>query len=120
VQLKGFLADGGTLIVDAAGGAEPFASALESQLGSLIAGEGFQTLPATHPALTGGGDEAVPVAYRPYAQKLVAGRANVPRIKALKIGNRPAVLFSREDLSVGLVGTRSVACSATSQQQRLA
>lgn len=44
------------------------------------------------------------VAYRPYAQRMLAGKMNVPHIKAVRVGDRPAILFSREDLSAGLVG----------------
>jgi hypothetical protein len=44
------------------------------------------------------------VAYRPYAVRFLTGKANVPHVKAVRVGDRPAILFSREDLTAGLVG----------------
>lgn len=103
-QLKSFIAAGGTLLIDAAGGSEAFARSIEAELESLAPGTGVPAvLPANHPLL-GSGAGALKIAYRPYAQKAVTGNANVARLKSLTANGRPAVLFSREDLSVGLVG----------------
>ena len=44
------------------------------------------------------------IAYRTFAQKHLVGKTNVPHLKAVRVGDRPAILFSREDLSAGLVG----------------
>jgi hypothetical protein len=101
-QLKKFIAAGGTLLVDAAGGSEPFASSIESNLEAIFPGKPMEMLAPNHPLF--GGKDAMKAVYRQYAQKTLAGKANAPRIKALLVGDRPAVLFSREDLSVGLVG----------------
>jgi hypothetical protein len=101
-QLRKFVAGGGTLLVDAAGGSEAFASAMEGELNGLLPGGILETLPKDHRLF--GGAEGLRVAYRPFAQKSLAGRTKTPRLKAFVANGRPAVLFSREDLSVGLVG----------------
>ena len=41
--------------------------------------------------------------YRPFARKSL-GSIHTPRLQGMEINNRLAVIFSREDLSVGLVG----------------
>ena len=98
-QLRKFVEAGGTLLVDAAGGSAAFATALEAELNGLLPGGILETLPAAYPLVDG-----LRVAYRPFAQKTLAGRADSPHLKAILVKGRPAVLFSREDLSVGLVG----------------
>jgi hypothetical protein len=100
-QLKRFVAAGGTLVVDAAGGEEAFATAVEPQLDELVKGGKSETLAPGHPLYAGA--EPLRVAYRAAARKSV-GKADAPRVKAILAGDRPAVLFSREDLSAGLVG----------------
>jgi hypothetical protein len=98
-QLKKFVADGGTLLIDAAGGAEAFASSIEPDLESLGPGAKLEPLPPEH-SLFGG----MKITYRPYAQKHLTGKANVPHLKVVRAGDRPAIVFSREDLSAGMVG----------------
>jgi hypothetical protein len=43
------------------------------------------------------------VEYRPFARKSL-GNIHLPRLRGMEISNRLAVIFSGEDLSVGLVG----------------
>jgi hypothetical protein len=43
------------------------------------------------------------VEYRSFTRKVV-GTLSVPRIRALTLNGRPAVFFSDEDLSCGMVG----------------
>ncbi len=42
--------------------------------------------------------------YRPYAKRLLAGGMNAPRLRGIEVNNRTGVIYSPEDLSVGLVG----------------
>jgi hypothetical protein len=42
-------------------------------------------------------------AYRSFGEK-ITGPQHGPQIKAITINDRPAIFFSREDLSAGLVG----------------
>lgn len=100
-QLKAFINGGGTLIVDAAGGAEAFATAVQGDIEELVKGGKPGVLPPDHAVYAG--KDPLRVAYRATAQKAV-GKSDAPRIKAVSVGGRPAVLFSREDLTAGLVG----------------
>ncbi len=43
------------------------------------------------------------VNYRAFARKII-GNLHAPRIRAIDINGRPAVFFSAEDMSVGMVG----------------
>jgi hypothetical protein len=104
-QLKKFIAAGGTLLVDAAGGSEAFATAMEPELESLGTGAKLETLPPDHSLFGGGAGERMKIAYRAFAQKTLTGKANVPHVKAVRVGDRVGVLFSREDLTAGLLGT---------------
>ena len=101
-QLKTFVEGGGTLVVDAAGGGETFASSVEAELRDLVAGGKLETLPPGHPLYAG--KDPLKVAYRAAAQKALTGKTDAPRVKAVIVRGRPAVVFSREDLSAGLVG----------------
>jgi hypothetical protein len=102
-QLKKFIAAGGTLVVDAAGGSEAFATAIEPDLPALGSGAKLEPLQHDHSLFTEG-KAPMKVGYRTYAMRVLTGKTNVPRIKAVRVGDRPAILFSREDLSAGLVG----------------
>ena len=101
-QLKRFIAAGGTLVVDAAGGSEAFASSVEPDLAALGTGAKLEPLQPDHSLF--GGKSGLKVAYRPHASRVLTGKMNVPRLKAVRVGDRPAILFSREDMTAGLVG----------------
>jgi hypothetical protein len=102
-QLKKFIADGGTLLVDAAGGSSAFAEAMEGEMESLGTGAKLDTLPPDHSLY--GGKDAIKVSYRAFGQAQLQGKLNAPHLKAVRVGDRPAILFSREDLSAGMLGT---------------
>jgi hypothetical protein len=102
-QLKKFVADGGTLLVDAAGGSSAFAEGMEGEMESLGTGAKLDTLPPDHSLF--GGKEAMKFSYRPFGQAQLQGKLNAPHLKAVRVGDRPAILFSREDLSAGMLGT---------------
>jgi hypothetical protein len=107
-ELKAYVEKGGTLVVDAAGGSSDFKDAAQAELTTILgaaAANGLaNALPPTHPLYTGGGATAAKVSYRPYARRLLVGGINVPRLRGVEINNRLAVIYSPEDLSVGLVG----------------
>ena len=103
-ELKKFVQSGGTLLIDAAGGSAAFADAADAEVKAMFPDAKPAILPVSHALYGGGGAKLETVAYRPFAQKALAGAARGPRVAALTVGGRPAVLVSREDLSVGLVG----------------
>ena len=108
-ELKEFVNAGGTLLIEAAGGSTDFADAAERELISVsMFGDAAvkaitRTLPAEHPLFhQGKGAVIEEVNYRLYGKPTLSGRQ--PRLRAIEVNGRPAVFFSREDLSAGMVG----------------
>jgi hypothetical protein len=54
--------------------------------------------------LAGEGGGAASVRYRPYAHRTSPGLTRAPRLQGITLNGRLAVIYSREDLSVGMVG----------------
>jgi hypothetical protein len=102
-EIKAYIASGGTLLVDAAGGDAEAATSLEAELTSLISNK-LTPLALDDPLYKNLGAPAADIAYRPFAMKRTLGQIKGPRLRAAVINNRPAILFSPEDLSTGLVG----------------
>jgi hypothetical protein len=103
-EMREYVEVGGTLLIEAAGGSAPFADAAEAELKSLFPDAKLGVFPPTDAVYGAVGTTLKEVAYRPYAQKTVSGSARTPRLQAITLRGRPAVFFSREDLSAGLVG----------------
>jgi len=102
-ELKAFVESGGTLFVDAAGGDAQAAESLEAELTTLM-GQKPVPLPLDHALFKNLGMPVMEVGYRPYAMKRTLGKIKGPRLRAIMVKDRPAVLFSPEDISAGLVG----------------
>jgi hypothetical protein len=106
-ELRRFVEGGGTLIVDAAGGSVDFADSAESELSAIfgpeVARQLKRPLPPSNPLYNMPNGKIATFNFRPFGEKIV-GLLHGPQIKAITIGDRPAVFFSREDLSAGLVG----------------
>jgi hypothetical protein len=101
-EIKQFLAAGGTLIVDAAGGSSEFATAVENELAAIVPDAAEQlknVIPPADPLYAG----MEPVGYRNFA-RVKLGIVKTPQLRAIRVNGRVGVIFSREDLSVGLVG----------------
>jgi hypothetical protein len=101
-NLKKFITDGGSLIVDSAGGDEAFAASVRKLLEGLLEGSRLAVLPPGHPLYTKVGPVVGKVAYRPAARQ--GPGDNRPRLEGLSYKGRLAVVFSPEDLTAGLVG----------------
>jgi len=71
---------------------------------TTLAGAKPQPSRSNHPLYQNLGLPAAEIAYRPYAMKRSLGQIKGPRLRAAMIKDRPAILYSPEDLSVGLVG----------------
>ena len=108
LEIKSFVKNGGTLIVDAAGGAQQFADAAERELKSLFGAEAdaglAQPLPREHPLYRLPDHNIETFTYRAWARLRGLGGNKEPRIHGIQFGNRIGVYFSREDLSAGMVG----------------
>ena len=95
--LRAFLKDGGTLIADAAAGSEHSDKSFRAMVRQATGGQLVPwrlTLPE--------------IRYRRAVESRPAGEAAV--LERLMIGERPAVLYSRLDLSAGLLGTPIFGC----------
>ena len=101
-ELKKFIEDGGTLIVDAAGGAGEFAVSAEGILSKVFGLKSFTVVKGDDPICNGASDTPGQVEYRQFAKKVV-GNIKTPRLRMATAG-KGRVFLSQEDLSVGLVG----------------
>ena len=98
-----YIARGGTLIVEAAGGSKAFNQSARDQ---LLDGLGTQVqLPLDHAIYTGGPSQIGRVRFRrSLHNKLYKEARYRPRLRAIYFGQRPGVIYSPEDLTAGLVG----------------
>ena len=102
--VRNYVNGGGTLLVDAAGGRSAYRSAAEAEIAKMFpaAPHELPVLPPNDPVLSGPKLAVKTVDYRRYER---SGRmAHDPRLRGYAIGGRTAVLYSPEDVSVGLVG----------------
>ncbi|HEV2294958.1 MAG TPA: DUF4159 domain-containing protein [Tepidisphaeraceae bacterium] len=102
VALKRAMDTGGTIVIDAGGGSSEFAASVEKLL-PLLATEPLKPIPPDHELYSAGGEKLADVKYRDYAARVV-GAAKDPRLQGVERNGRWVILYSREDLSAGLVG----------------
>jgi len=105
-ELKKFVDAGGTLIIDAAGGSTQFAASAEQMLTDTFGPDASQLnepLAPEAPLYQQPGRIADAVQYRQFARTRISS-TRMPRLRGINIGGRLAIVFSREDLSAGLVG----------------
>jgi hypothetical protein len=102
-ELRKFVAAGGTLVIDAAGGQSDFVEDAEKLLTEMFPNNPAKFLPADHPLYQLHG-KPIPISYRNYARKTLLGNIKTGRLMGIEINNRLAVILSRGDLSAGLVG----------------
>lgn len=98
-QLASFINTGGTLVVDSAGGGDVFAEGVTNELNQLNLGK-LETVDKADPLYAG----MAHVEYRPIVRSVVKDLTDAPRVQVIKLNGRPAIFFSHEDLSAGLVG----------------
>jgi hypothetical protein len=107
-EITEFVKGGGTLLVDAAGASADFADAALDELSAMFGDAARKAvakpLPPNHALYTLSDLAIDKFGYRNYARTRVVGRLATPRLSAIEIDGRPAVFFSREDLSASLVG----------------
>jgi hypothetical protein len=104
-ELKQFVTDGGTLLIDACGGNSEFAESVDSEMAAIF-GDDAKALSepaAQDSSLYKDGSKPIEVEWRTFA-KAQLGSLKGGRLRTMKIKDRIAVIYSAEDLSVGMVG----------------
>jgi hypothetical protein len=105
-ELKAFVDGGGILLIDAAGGSSEFADSAETELKTIFGAEADQLdkpLTAEDPLYAAGIEKIETFQYRRFAQTKL-GLSHDPRLRGIARAGRLVVIFSREDISAGLVG----------------
>jgi len=105
-ELKTFVEAGGTLIIDAAGGSTEFAASVEQMLRDTFGADASEIespLSPDCPIYQLPGRIVGEIQYRQFARSRLSN-IRMPQLRGIKIGGRLAVIYSREDLSAGLVG----------------
>ncbi|MCD6304064.1 MAG: DUF4159 domain-containing protein [Planctomycetes bacterium] len=104
--VKKYVQAGGTILIDAAGGTNgagrAFSESAEVLLVELFGRRNLRTLSEQAQLYRLKGAEIDRVHYTRKTRMILASKA--PRLKAVLLAGRPAVIFSREDLTTALVG----------------
>ncbi len=106
--LRRFLARGGTLLADAAGGAHAFTDALEAHVRDATQLESGPLAAESFLYSGAGIEDAMPLsdtAYRRAARRAARGRDR-PHLHAFAARRRLPAIYSQLDLSTGLLGTQ--------------
>ncbi len=103
-----YIRGGGTVFVESIGGRGRYTDVILAQLEAVF-GEQAVPLDHNHPVITGegfaGGTDRRSVVYRRYST-LNRGLVEEPRLEAIMIDGRAAVIASREDISMAVLGAR--------------
>lgn len=113
--IKKFVWAGGTLFVDAAGGSPDFGQAMKKTLADIFGGESMILLPLESRLYRLPGMNMEKAVYR-RRSSLKLGLHSEPRLQTILIDGRPAVIFSQEDVTSGLVGYPSFTCDGYSPE----
>jgi hypothetical protein len=105
--LRNFVEDGGTLVVDAAGGDRTFRKAAERLLKEIY-GPRLKRMAPTDPLFALDGAAIESFEYRRRTATRIPG--NRPNLDAVIVGDRPGVIYSAEDITGALVGYASYKC----------
>jgi len=114
--IKAFVEGGGTLVVDAAGGprfrkdaktginrVSGFAASAEAAIEDIFGPGSLRRLPSTSPVLNAPGMAVGRARYRLRTEKRLGG-TRLTNLRAVLFDGRPGVIYSREDITAGLVG----------------
>jgi len=106
--VRDYVADGGTILLEAAGGGHAFATAARRLLVQAWPEARIVSVPADHPILSGeglpGGTDSRRVSYTTFYQQRLGGQSR-PVLQAVFIDGQPRALLSAEDLNHGLLGS---------------
>ncbi len=107
-SIKRFVEGGGTLLVETVGGRGDFSVKIEEQLRDVFATESIP-LANYDPLVTGqgleGGKRITRVLFRQFSVLNMAAKRDV-RMAAFRVGDRPGVIITHDDLSMGALGVK--------------
>jgi len=101
-SLKKYISEGGTLVIDAAGGSREFGKSVRKQILPLVKDGGSG--PVARHVIFSGPEPMKKVVYRPNFAIALGQEKNEPRLKGVLDGKRLAIIFSPDDITGGLVG----------------
>jgi hypothetical protein len=103
-ELRNFIQQGGTLVIDAAGGSALFDAAAQSQIKAILPDGGLELLASDHPVYRAG-KLLTHAAFRRYERSRLP-RTDEFRLQGVDVagGARTGLFYSAEDLTEGLVG----------------
>ena len=105
--LKKYLDDGGLLLIDNCGGNPAFDISIRDELTKIIpdaASQLLSPLPPEHELFHSADGKAIEPQYRPFALPTLGPLAKSFQLRGLTMNGKLAVLYSPQDLSIGLVG----------------
>ena len=112
--LKKFVEGGGLLLVDAAGGSRAFAQSAEGLIGEMFGASSIKRLPVNSPVYAA--KEIKDFKYRRQTRSRLGGAKEGQMRGVTVAGNRQGVVYSREDLTGGLVGYACYGCDGYAPQ----
>lgn len=99
-SLRKYLAAGGTMVIDSAGGGKPFAEAVDREIAPLVPQGNSGAIAQNHPIYDG-----VKIAYRRgFAVALGDDFSKQGRLRGVQDDKHLAIIFSPDDLTTGLAG----------------
>ncbi|WP_200761244.1 DUF4159 domain-containing protein [Poriferisphaera corsica] len=105
--ISSFTEQGGTILVETIGGLGDFSISIQEQLTQSLQKPSVR-IPDTSPILDGkaiGGYSLVRPKYRNYTTEFI-GIKNQSRLEAIYINDRPAIIFTHEDITLGALGMK--------------
>ena len=105
--LKTYLQAGGTLFIDAGGGSATFHNSLKKLLREIYPDNPLKSLAMSSPIYNISGATVAKARYR--RKTLIRLGSSLPNLQAVIVDNRPVIIYSREDVTGGLVGYSSAA-----------
>jgi hypothetical protein len=106
-SLRAFINAGGLVVADALGGSATFDAAARNELLTLLddAYPQIARLGATSEAIQQARWPIGAISYR-RAARAIFGQDDAPQLQAVSVAGRAAIIYSRDDLTAGLVGYR--------------
>jgi hypothetical protein len=112
--LRTYLEDGGTVVIDAAGGSNECDRCAKQLPRTMFGPNALRPLPPESPVYKLDGYEIEKVKYR--RQTAVQMSGHTGNLRVVFVLGRPAVIYSREDITAALVGYPSYTCDGYSPE----